>query len=277
MNGGPGFRPSGRLVAGGILILLGGIYLLDSFGVLSAGDISRYWPLVFVGIGITKVSQARFPSQRTAGFVWIAIGGVLLLYTLHVGWFRGRDLLPILLLLMGGGLIWQAMGRRRYPMGSPVPPAETLERAREDLASYREESAENAENLARPAGAEAAAVPAGDSGDGAYLNEFAIMGGGDRIVRSQDFRGGEVTAIMGGFGIDLRGAAIARDSATVSVFTLWGGVDLKVPEDWNVSISGVPILGVFTNNARAFRQGDAAAKTLFVKGVAIMGGVEVKN
>ncbi len=279
MNGRRGIRLSGRLVAGGILILLGGIYLLDSLGVVYAGDITRYWPLILIGIGITKLSQARFPSQRTGGLIFIAIGAVLLLYTLHVGWFRGRDLLPILLLLIGGGLIWQAMGRRRYPMGGPVPPpAETLERARENLASFREESAEHAESaesFVPPAGTGAA--PAGGSLDGAYLNEFAIMGGGDRIVRSQDFRGGEVTAIMGGFGIDLRGAAIATDSATVNVFTLWGGVDLKVPEDWNVSISGVPILGVFTNNARAFRQGDAAAKTLFVKGVAIMGGVEVKN
>jgi cell wall-active antibiotic response 4TMS protein YvqF len=275
VSGQPGFRLSGRLVAGGILILLGGIYLLDSFGILSAGDISRYWPLIFIGVGITKVAQARFPTQRTAGFIWIAIGGVLLLYTLHVGWFRGRDLLPILLLLIGGGLIWQAMGRRRYPLGGSGHPAETLERAREGLASFRQE---NAENLVQPADAgTSGGGAAGDSVNEAYLNEFAIMGGGDRIVRSQDFRGGEVTAIMGGFGIDLRGAVIARDYATVNVFTLWGGVDLKVPEEWNVSISGVPILGVFTNNARAFRQGDAAAKTLFVKGVAIMGGVEVKN
>jgi hypothetical protein len=282
MNGRRGIRLSGRLVAGGILILLGGIYLLDSLGVVYAGDITRYWPLILIGIGITKLSQARFPSQRTGGLIFVAIGAVLLLYTLHVGWFRGRDLLPILLLLIGGGLIWQAMGRRRYPLGGSDRPAETLERAREGLATFRNE---NAENLILPPGAEARSAgasgpvgpPAGDSGDGAYLNEFAIMGGGDRIVRSQDFRGGEVTAIMGGFGIDLRGAVIAGDSATVNVFTLWGGVDLKVPEEWNISISGVPILGVFTNNARAFRQGDAAAKTLFVKGVAIMGGVEVKN
>ena len=281
MNGRRDVRLSGRLVAGAILILLGGIYLLDSLGVVYAGDITRYWPLILIGIGITKLSQSRLPSQRTGGLIFIAIGAVLLLYTLHVGWFRGRDLLPILLLLIGGALIWQAMGRRRYSPGG-FGPDETLGRARESLASFREE---NAENLVSPAAAGArdsaaagpSGAPSGGFGAATYLNEFAIMGGGDRIIRSQDFRGGEVTAIMGGFGIDLRGAAIARDSATVNVFTLWGGVDLKVPEEWNVSISGVPILGVFTNNARAFRQGDAAAKTLFVKGVAIMGGVEVKN
>ena len=48
-------------------------------------------------------------------------------------------------------------------------------------------------------------------------------------------------------------------------------------EDWNISVRGAPILGVFTNSAKAFQQGNAAAKTLVIKGVAIMGGVEVKN
>lgn len=111
----------------------------------------------------------------------------------------------------------------------------------------------------------------------ATLNATAIWAGMNRKVVAQDFRGGEITAIMGGFGIDLRGAAIAGDSATIHIFTLWGGVDLKVPEEWNVVMAGAPILGVFTNSAKSFRQGDAAAKTLFIRGAAIMGGVEVKN
>src|SRR5262249_43027893 len=112
---------------------------------------------------------------------------------------------------------------------------------------------------------------------GAGLSEFAFMGGGDRVVRSQDFRGGEVTAILGGFGIDLRGAGIAGDSATINIFTLFGGVDVKVPEEWNVAGPGSPIPRGVTDSAKSFRQGDASAKTLVIKGVAIMGGVEVKN
>ncbi len=258
MNDRRGYHGDARIVWGGILILLGAIYALDAFGVLSAGDILRYWPLILVGIGATKISQARFSSQRTAGFILVAIGGVLLLRSLHVVWFRGRDLWPVVFLLVGGFLVWQALARRQAPSGGRremAPGERVLEGAREGLAASRERRTEA----------------------GSVLNEFAFMGGGDRVVRAQDFRGGEITAIMGGFGIDLRGAAIAGDSATINVFTLWGGVDLKVPEDWNISVAGTPILGVFTNSARAFRQGDAAAKTLVVKGVAIMGGVEVKN
>lgn len=284
MTGQRAYRANGRMVAGVILVLLGIVYALQSFGVLYAGDVLRFWPLILVGIGITKVMQARWAEQRTAGLILVAIGVVLLLWTLHFVWFRGRDIWPVLLLLIGGGLIWQAMGRRGRSLGDAGPgggfhPAESiLADAREELASLRGSSSRPPETGV-PGGEPAKSVSAAGSppDPGSYLNEFAFMGGGDRIVRTQDFRGGEVTAIMGGFAIDLRGAAIAGDSATIHVFALWGGVEFKVPEDWNVAMAGVPILGGFTNSARSFRQGDAAAKTLIVKGTAVMGGVEVKN
>jgi predicted membrane protein len=102
------------------------------------------------------------------------------------------------------------------------------------------------------------------------------MGGGERVVRSQDFRGGEVTAILGGFEIDLRGAGIAGDSATIEVFALFGGVELRVPEDWDVAVHGTPILGAVINSAKA-GIGTVPTKTLVIRGSAIMGGVEVKN
>ena len=255
-------RGIGRFVAGAILIVLGLVYALDSFGVLDAGDIGRYWPLILIGVGVTQVYQSRFAPRRTGGFILIGIGVIFLLRTLSIVHFHGRDIWPFILLLVGGALVWQALSRRSPAVlsgpGGPASAEHILENAREGLASAR----------ASKAGAREA---------GSVLNEFAFMGGGDRVVRAQDFRGGDVTAIMGGFGIDLRGAQIAGDSATIDVFTLWGGVDFKVPEDWNVSVRGAPILGVFTNSAKAFQQGNPAAKTLVIKGVAIMGGVEVKN
>jgi predicted membrane protein len=262
MNGEGGYHSNGRIIWGGILILLGVVYALDAFGVLSAGDILEFWPLILIGVGATKISQARISSQRTAGFILVAIGGVFLLRSFHLVWFRGKDLWPVVFLLVGGFLVWQALTRRHASAtgmdGDKGPGERVLENAREGLAASRDGRDGRLEL-------------------GSVLNEFAFMGGGDRVVRAQDFRGGDITAIMGGFGIDLRGAAIAGDSATITIFTLWGGVDLKVPEDWNVAVAGVPLLGVFTNSSHALRQGDPAAKTLVVKGVAIMGGVEVKN
>ena len=112
------------------------------------------------------------------------------------------------------------------------------------------------------------------------MNDFAFLGGGERIVRSPDFRGGEVTAIMGGFTIDLRGAGIVGDEAVLEIFALWGGVELKVPEEWIVSMRGMPILGAFSETQSGTSTPLAPGvprKTLVITGTAIMGGVEVKH
>ena len=258
-------RGYGGLVAGGILILLGLVYALDSFGVLYAGDIVRYWPLILIGAGITRLAQGRIQSHRISGLILILLGSVFLLRTLRIFFVHSRDVWPVVLLLIGGSLVWQALSRRS--------PAFLTSAGTSAGTSGEEKILESArERLSERRGGSGGATEVGS-----LLNEFAFMGGGDRVVRSQDFRGGEVTAILGGFGIDLRGAGIAGDSATLNIFTLFGGVDLKVPEDWNVAVAGSPILGVFTNSAKTYRQGEAPTKTLVIKGVAIMGGVEVKN
>jgi len=263
---------SGRIVAGAVLIVLGGLFLLDNMGFVDARDVFRYWPLILIGVGLAKVLQARFAAQRVGGFIMMAVGGLFLLRAFHLYWFHMRDLWPAFLLVIGAGLVWQALARRReLPTGAAPGPSAAAIPADADSAERVLAGARDRLESSRPSRGE----PGRDVGS--VLNEFAFMGGGDRVVRSQDFRGGEITAIMGGFRIDLRGAAMAGDSATIHVFALWGGVDFEVPEEWNVSLQGVPILGGFTNTTRAFRQADGAAKTLIVKGVAIMGGVEVKN
>jgi hypothetical protein len=80
---------------------------------------------------------------------------------------------------------------------------------------------------------------------------------------------------MGGCEIDLRHASMPEGRAVVlDTFAFWGGIEIKVPEDWEVISQGNAVLGGFVNNARS-RPG--AQRRLVVTGLAIMGGVEVKN
>jgi predicted membrane protein len=80
---------------------------------------------------------------------------------------------------------------------------------------------------------------------------------------------------MGGCEIDLRRASLADDAtATIDVFAMWGGIEIKVPEDWEVVNRGNAFLGGFENKARPL---PGTRKRLVVTGTAIMGGVEVKN
>lgn len=53
-------------------------------------------------------------------------------------------------------------------------------------------------------------------------------------VRSRRFRGGSLTAVMSGVTVDLREAALSPDGATISVQSALSGIDILVPDDWNV-------------------------------------------
>jgi predicted membrane protein len=112
------------------------------------------------------------------------------------------------------------------------------------------------------------------AGSGSTLDVVAIMGGSKRGYSGSDFKGGQAFAFMGGSEIDLRRATMTRDEAVLDVFVFWGGLEVKVPEDWEVVCRGLPLLGGFVDNTR---HTPVAQKRLVVTGMAIMGGVELKN
>lgn len=118
--------------------------------------------------------------------------------------------------------------------------------------------------------------PAPDVGPDASdtISGFAVLAGFERSNNSQSFRGGDLTAVMGGCEIDLRHASM-RAPAALDVFAMWGGIGVRVPEDWTVELRGMPLLGGFVDKTRS--PAVATEKRLIVRGVALMGGVEIKN
>jgi len=107
-----------------------------------------------------------------------------------------------------------------------------------------------------------------------WISALAIMAGFERANNSQNFRGGDLTAVMGGCEIDLRHANL-RVPASIDVFTMWGGIGVRVPEDWTVELRGMALLGGFVDKTR--QPAVATEKRLVIRGVAFMGGVEIKN
>ncbi len=122
-----------------------------------------------------------------------------------------------------------------------------------------------------------AAVAAG--GDGAdrfdQVSTFAMWAGSTIKNESPQFRGGDASAVMGGVELDLRGARPAGPQVVLDVFAWWGGVDIMVPRDWRVVSEVMPFMGGYEDKSRPV-EGEVAT-TLVLRGVVIMGGVEVKN
>lgn len=111
------------------------------------------------------------------------------------------------------------------------------------------------------------------------VSEIAVFGGGQSANRSKDFKGGEALAIFGGCDLDLTRAEIQGDQAVVYARALFGGVDIRVPEGWDVVIRGIGILGGYEDKTRHPSNGgeEGKPKQLIVKGYAIFGGVDLKN
>jgi predicted membrane protein len=109
---------------------------------------------------------------------------------------------------------------------------------------------------------------------GSTVEATAVLGAVARANNSLGFRGGYATAIAGACELDLRQATIAGE-AVIEVFAMWGGIEILVPETWTVDLRGTALLGSFEDLTRPLAGG--STQRLVVRGLTLMGGVEVKN
>jgi predicted membrane protein len=107
------------------------------------------------------------------------------------------------------------------------------------------------------------------------LGTFAFWSGMERKVSSQAFVGGDITAVMGGAKIDFTQAKPVPGGAVMDVFVWWGGLDLRVPEDWKVVLEATVLMGGVEDKAKSAPA--ESTNVLILRGLVIMGGIEIKN
>ncbi|MFS2027151.1 LiaI-LiaF-like domain-containing protein [Massilia sp. GER05] len=229
-------RASSQVVLGLLVVGMGVLFLLDNLDILNFRHAIGFWPLAFIVAGCVALFGNGTRSGRSGNYmggVLIAVG--LLMIVSRMGYFTisWGTLWPLVMIALGGLVLYRSLGPGRV--------------AREGVA-------------------------AGASPDN-VVDIVAVLGGFERRVGTQDFRGGEITAVMGGCALDLRDASIVKE-AVINIFTVWGGINIKVPPDWTVVLNGTPVMGGFAE--KTARPPDAS-KRLVITGYAIMGGVEVRN
>ncbi len=116
------------------------------------------------------------------------------------------------------------------------------------------------------------------SGSSDYIDDIAILGGGDQVITSENFKGGRITALFGGSKIDLTKATLAPGQNVIDVFCMFGGSAIIVPENWNVKVDVVAILGGFSDK-RHIKSGTTmdVGKEIVIKGFVMFGGGDIKN
>jgi hypothetical protein len=113
-------------------------------------------------------------------------------------------------------------------------------------------------------------------GEGGARWLVAIMGGCDRRGRWRLSERVTSVNIMGGADLDLNDAELAAEHVELTVFSLMGGADIRVPDGVNVEVSDFAFMGgngVDVGDPRP----DAGGPVLKLRLISIMGGTDVKR
>jgi len=106
-------KRTSRIVAGVLLLLVGSLFLLQNLGVLDAGRLADYWPLLLVWLGLSRLLGPRRSHHFASGAVLLVLGVLFQLDRLGVFWFHIHDFWPVLLVVAGVALIAESFLRRR--------------------------------------------------------------------------------------------------------------------------------------------------------------------
>jgi hypothetical protein len=255
-----GARGPGHAMAGVILLVIGVVFLLVNLGLFPVENIGRYWPVILIAVGASKVlGYGRFGSGMHSS-VWggalMVMGGLLLAQNL--GYVRGnvwQVIWPVMLIFLGISFLF----RRTHWHGS-IPPG-----GPGDGGGWSSNPSANPSNRG----------PGGMN----VLNETTVFGGINRRIDSQEFEGGYLSAVFGGIELDLRKANTKKDEIVIEANAVFGGIELTVPEHWRVSVKGSGVFGGYDDQTHPSPAAAADEKRphLIMTGSAVFGGVSVKN
>ena len=231
-------RTDKRVILGGILIILGGIFLLNTMDVLHFrfAHVVFSWPFIMLVIGVFILINTE---KKFLGGILSGIGALFLIPRIfpEVDYDAGI-IFPVILIVLGAYII---LKKRKIDSEST---------------SFSDSSKVNKDKI----------------------DDVSIFGGGTKIISSSNFQGGNVTAIFGGSEINLINCQLADGDNVLDVLCIFGGTTIIIPKEWNVVVNVTSILGGFSNKAiRNPSVVIDQSKTLHIKGLAMFGGGEIKT
>jgi hypothetical protein len=259
-----------------ILVCLGGGLLLREFGYLPAHvRVIDFWPLFVVVVGVSGLLRARGFFGALFSLAFVAMGGLLLAGNLGLIAFHAARLWPGLLVLLG--LAFVLGGARRGGWDGPPP----------DLPTNGSDALDSSEAVDGEPDRETGGrwqghrprfdrQGYGTQAAGDRLSRQFTFSGAQIKIESQNFQGGVLGVTAGGVELDFRNARLAPEGATLDVRVVMGGVEIRVPDTWQVYCEVTPLFGGADDETRA-TQGAADAPRLRVVGTVTLGGVNIRN
>ena len=291
-----------EIIFGLAILGFGAALLLSNLGVVEFSDLTRFWPILIIVMGLLRIGRARFVSAYAFGIFLTAAGVIFLLNSLEVIHASWNLFWPGVLILVG---LQHLLKNFDPPKTAPQPSAASGAQAPPPTAGERPgpetptsgPRASNSAGMPFDGGSSSSAAPqptqppAPEPGPGSasgscsgtlepdvHLHEYCIFTGGKRRIRTNNFRGGELVAVFGGIDIDLRDSQIGGNDAVIDITAAFGGCTIRVPESWYVEMRGVAAFGGYTDKTIPPRiTAGQRIQKLIVTGSAAFGGVVIEN
>jgi predicted membrane protein len=229
------------------MFLAAGVLLVG----FNAGFISREyrhivfsWPMLPVAVGFVTLFSRH---SRFTGFIMMLIGGVFLLPKLNIVYFDFivRNIWAIVLILIGVIIIERSICRRRFrgvfPHIDPVLPGRRRRKH-----------------------------------DTGFIDRSCIFTGTKEKIDFDNFRGGEVNSVFGGAEIDLSGAQLAEGTNYLELNSVFGGITIYVPADWNIEIRQHNVFGDFKDRRPKTGIATGGKSVLIIEAHDVFGGGEIR-
>jgi len=227
-----------RVLLGGILIILGGLFLLNTMNILDFrfSRVVFSWPFIMLVIGLFVLVNTE---KKFLGGVLSGVGALFLIPRIFPQIdYDGGIIIPLFFIILG---VYIILKKRKV---------DTIEGFTTATSNVNKDK----------------------------IDDVSIFGGGTKIISSSNFQGGNITAIFGGSEINLINCQLAEGDNVLDVLCVFGGTTIILPKEWNVVINVASILGGFSNKAiRNPSVVIDQSRTLHIKGLAMFGGGEVKT
>ena len=107
------------------------------------------------------------------------------------------------------------------------------------------------------------------------INYKFVFSGAEQVILDPVFKGGHIETVFGGMELDLRRTSLAEGETILFVKAVFGGVEIKAPEDWYIDVRSDSFFGGVVDDRPKSQDLDFLKKLIIVVNAAF-GGVTIK-
>jgi len=243
----------------GLLFLTAGVLLFAfNAGILPLvyKKVIFSWQMLLIALGFAFLFSR---DKRGAGVILMLVGGFFILPKLQfcgayqIGHFIGQNFWAIGLFLAGIIILCSTIWKHSFRYCKP--------KVYYSYTKYESDHSHHRNCNHDEAG---------------YIDRNNVFGGSKEKIDYTNFKGGEINSVFGGIELDLSDSKLAEGVHHLELNSVFGGMVLFVPVDWNIELRTTHVFGAFVDNRTkpAFEVDEK--RTLIIEANAVFGGGEIR-